>query len=458
MPRKKRTRYVCSSCGWESSQWLGACGACSQWNTLEEIVLPEENGHREHKARLRSDGRAAPVPVTLDKIPATEADRVVTGMAELDRVLGGGMMPGSFILLGGDPGIGKSTLALQWVSLLSGHKALYVSGEESLAQIRQRAGRLDVNPAHLHLYTETEIMQVVETARKEKPGLLIIDSIQTVYHSALQSMPGTTAQIRECAALIMQLAKQENITVIAIGHVTKEGDLAGPRILEHMVDTVLQFEGDKQSHHRILRTLKNRFGPAQEVGIFEMESSGLREVVNPSELFLSEFDPSVSGNAVVCSMEGTRPLLIEIQALVTPTSYGMPQRTASGFDHRRLSLLLAVLEKRCGWQFGQHDVFLNVAGGLKLTETACDLGVAAALVSSLSGKAAGEPVVMIGEVGLGAEVRRVVQLDRRLDEAEAIGFSQAVVPSGYKGERRKIRVSAVAGITDALRKSGLDGG
>ncbi len=457
MPRKKRTRYVCNHCGWESSQWLGVCGSCSRWNTLDEVPVPEADGQKVHKSRLRPDGREALKPMSLDEIPVSEADRITTGMGELDRVLGGGMMPGSFVLLGGDPGIGKSTLALQWVSLLAGEKALYVSGEESLAQIRQRAQRLGVHPAHLHLYTETEIMQIVETARKEKPGLLIIDSIQTVYHSALQSMPGTTAQIRECAALLMQLAKQENITVIAIGHVTKEGDLAGPRILEHMVDTVLQFEGDKQSHHRILRTLKNRFGPAQEVGIFEMDNGGLREVANPSEIFLSEFDPSVSGNAVVCSLEGTRPLLIEIQALVTPTSYGMPQRTASGFDHRRLSLLLAVLEKRCGWQFGQHDVFLNVAGGLKLSETACDLGVASALVSSLSGNAAGEPLVMIGEVGLGAEIRRVVQLERRLDEAEAMGFRHAIVPSGYRGDGRKLKVSAVARVKDALRISGLDG-
>ena len=457
MSRKKRTRYVCSNCGWESSQWLGACGSCSRWNTLEEFHIPENDGQKTHKARLPATGKTAMKPVTLDEIPVSEADRTVTGMGELDRVLGGGMMPGSFILLGGDPGIGKSTLALQWASLLSGQKTLYVSGEESLAQIRQRAHRLEVRPDHLYLYTETEIMQVIEAARHEKPGILIIDSIQTVYNSTLQSMPGTTAQIRECAALLMQLAKQENITVIAIGHVTKDGDLAGPRILEHMVDTVLQFEGDKQSHHRILRTLKNRFGPAQEVGIFEMDSGGLREVANPSELFLSEFNPAVSGNAVVCSMEGTRPLLIEIQALVTPTSYGMPQRTASGFDHRRLSLLLAVLEKRCGWQFGQHDVFLNVAGGLKLTETACDLGVAAALVSSLSGKASGEPVVMIGEVGLGAEIRRVAQLDRRLEEAEAMGFRHAIVPKGFKEGGQEMKISTVSSINDALKTTGLDG-
>ncbi len=455
MAKKKRTRYVCSNCGWETSQWLGNCGSCSQWNTLEEVVIPDESGLKSHKSRLQQQDTGARKPYSLNEIPISEADRLDVGMAELNRVLGGGLMPGSFVLLGGDPGIGKSTLALQCASMLIGQKTLYVSGEESLAQIRQRAHRLDIQAEHLRIYTETEIMQVIETVRSEKPGILVIDSIQTVYHSTLQSMPGTTAQIRECAALLMQLAKQEKITVIAIGHVTKDGDLAGPRILEHMVDTVLQFEGDKQSHHRILRTLKNRFGPAQEVGVFEMDNGGLREVTNPSELFLSEFDPSVSGNAVVCSMEGTRPLLIEVQALVTPTSYGMPQRTASGFDHRRLSLLLAVLEKRCGWQFSQHDVFLNVAGGMKLSETACDLGIASALVSSLSGKAAAEPVVMIGEVGLGAEVRRVTQLVRRLEEAEAMGFRHAVVPQGFAEDRNGLKISAVRSIDDALKKSRL---
>lgn len=455
MSRKRRTRFVCTRCGWESAQWLGICGSCSEWNTLEEVAFEETPDRKAHKARLKANGAEVRKPLFLSEIPASETERTVVGIGELDRVLGGGLMPGSFILLGGDPGIGKSTLALQCAARLEDRRSLYVSGEESLAQIRQRASRLDIRTDTMQVYTETEIMQVIEAGRRLKPGILIIDSIQTVYHSVLQSMPGTIAQIRECAALLMQLAKQENITVIAIGHVTKEGDLAGPRILEHMVDTVLQFEGDKQSHHRILRALKNRFGPAQEVGIFEMDEAGLREVTNPSELFLSEFDPSVSGNAVVCSMEGTRPLLIEVQALVTPTSYGMPQRTASGFDHRRLSLLLAVLEKRSGWPFSQHDVFLNVAGGMKLSETASDLGVAVALVSSLSGKALGEPLVMIGEVGLGAEVRRVTRLDRRLEEAETMGFRYAMAPPGNLKGSRKISVRTVKDINEALVKSGL---
>ncbi|MDG5766010.1 DNA repair protein RadA [Balneolales bacterium ANBcel1] len=457
MAKKNRTRFVCTNCGWESSRWMGNCDSCSQWNTMEEVPDRDPVADKPHKARLARPDDAPARPLALSEIPASEASRHQTGIGELDRVLGGGVIPGSFILLGGDPGIGKSTLALQCSVMLDDQKTLYVSGEESLAQIRQRSGRLGLHSDSLLIYTETEIMRVIETARSEKPGILVIDSIQTVYHSGLQSMPGTTAQIRECAALLMQFAKQENTTVIAIGHVTKEGDLAGPRILEHMVDTVLQFEGDKQSHHRILRTLKNRFGPAHEVGIFEMNDDGLREVANPSELFLSELDPAVSGNAVVCSMEGTRPLLIEVQALVAPASYAMPQRTASGFDQRRLSLLLAVLEKRCGMAFHQHDVFLNVAGGMKLSETACDLGVACALVSSISGKATGEPIVIIGEVGLGAEVRRVTRLTRRLEEAGNMGFSRAVVPAGSNHTREKrVRTSPVKNVEQALRECGLD--
>ncbi|MEX0680240.1 MAG: DNA repair protein RadA [Balneolales bacterium] len=455
MAKKKRTRFVCSHCGWESSQWLGSCGSCARWNTLEEFIVPNDSSTGSHKARLERLSGAEHKPVSIKEIPAVESDRVKTGIAELDRVLGGGIVPGSFVLLGGDPGIGKSTLALQCASHLTEEKVMYVSGEESPTQIRLRAHRLGIHLEHLRFFAETEISRVIEATRKERSNILIIDSIQTMYHSELQSMPGTTAQIRECAVLLMQLAKQEQVTVIAIGHVTKDGDLAGPRILEHMVDTVLQFEGDKHIYHRILRSLKNRFGPTQEVGIFEMSGQGLREVSNPSELFLSEFDSTVSGNAVVCSMEGTRPLLIEVQALVSLTTYGMPQRTASGFDPRRLSLLLAVLEKRVGWHFSQHDVFLNVAGGMKLTETACDLGIACALVSAISGKASGEPVVMIGEVGLGAEIRRVTRTERRLEEAKAMGFKRAVVPYGMKDYPGKMQISTVKSVNDAIRECGL---
>ena len=456
MAKKRNSVFVCSNCGWESAQWLGLCGSCSSWNTLQEVVLQENNAQKTHKAKMAQFEKGTGNKVcSLDQVPVAGEERMLTGMGELDRVLGGGMTPGSFILLGGDPGIGKSTLALQCASLLDQKKTLYVSGEESLVQIRQRAHRLGIRNGSLRLFSENGIMEIIDACRSEKPGILIIDSIQTMYHSSMQSMPGTIAQIRECAGILMQLARQEQITVLAIGHVTKEGDLAGPRVLEHMVDTVLQFEGDKQSHHRIIRTLKNRYGPAQEVGIFEMDATGLKEISNPSELFLSEYDPKISGNAVVCSIEGTRPLLIEVQALVTPSSYGMPQRTASGFDNRRLSLLLAVLEKRCGWQFSTHDVFLNVAGGMKITETSSDLGVACALVSSLSGKAPGEPMVMIGEIGLGAEIRRVAQLSKRLDEAEAMGFRQALVPDGYSETRKKINISVVRNIDDALNIGGL---
>lgn len=498
MAKKKRTRFICSHCGWESSQWLGNCSSCSRWNTLEEVLIPDESGDRPHRARLERPDQSTPEVVSMHEIPVSETERLLTGMDELDRVLGGGIMPGSLLLLGGDPGVGKSTLAMQCASFLQNVKNLYVSGEESLGQIRRRAERLGIytgqkgftgegtgrkgfidentgrtdftdestgrkgftgkNADRLRIFAETEIMRVIEAARSEKPELLIVDSVQTMYHNELQSMPGTTAQIRECAALLMQYARQERVTVMMIGHVTKDGDLAGPRVLEHMVDTVLQFEGDKQSHHRILRSIKNRFGPAQEVGVFEMNEEGLQEVNNPSELFLSEYDASVSGNAVVCSIEGTRPLLIEVQALVAPASYGMPQRTASGFDHRRLSLLLAVLEKRCGWPFSRNDVFLNVAGGMKLMETACDLGIATALVSSISGKASGEPVVVIGEIGLGAEIRRVTRLERRLEEAVNLGFRHAVVPKGSAETYRhkKLSVSSVGNVDEALRKCGLE--
>ncbi|MDI6401217.1 DNA repair protein RadA [Balneolaceae bacterium ANBcel3] len=456
MAKKAQRRYVCSHCGWESSQWLGNCASCSKWNTLEEVLLTNDKDEKPHKARFEKKDGAPSRPVALSEISEETIRRTKTGLNEFDRVLGGGLMPGSFVLLGGDPGIGKSTLALQCASRLSDGSILYVSGEESLIQIRQRAGRLGIDSERLFLFTENEVTRVVETAQNSKPSLLIVDSIQTLYHASLQSMPGTMAQIKESASLLMQLAKQEGITVLAIGHVTKDGDLAGPRVLEHMVDTVLQFEGDKQTHHRLLRSLKNRFGPAHEVGVFEMDEKGLKEISNPSELFLSEYNSDVSGNAVVASMEGTRPLLIEVQALVVPASYGTPQRTSSGFDQRRLSLLLAVLEKRCGWEFSRHDVFLNVAGGMKLTETACDLGVAGALVSSVSGKMCTHPTVMIGEIGLGAEVRRVTHLRRRLEEAGLMGFKHAIVPEGFKeNPSGEMHIHSVKNISHALRACGL---
>ena len=456
MSKKRRTRYICAHCAHESLQWMGNCPSCAQWNTFEEVVLEEpSSSSKPRRGRLEPLSGATNRPVGLHEIPVEEAGRLSTGMHELDRVLGGGLVPGSFVLLAGDPGIGKSTLALQCAALLHEQKVLYVSGEESLGQVRQRAMRLSLNGVGIRLLTETSVERVIDAAREERPGVLIVDSIQTLAHNDLQSMPGSVAQIRECAALLMQYAKQDRVTVIAIGHVTKEGELAGPRVLEHMVDTVLQFEGDKQTWHRILRTLKNRFGPSGEVGVFEMGETGLRQVSNPSELFLSEFDASVSGNAVVCSMEGSRPLLIEVQVLVTPAAYSVPQRVSPGFDQRRLALLLAVLEKRCNWQFSNHDVFLNVAGGMKLSEPACDLGVACALVSSLTGRAFGQPMAIIGEVGLGGEVRRVARLQARLDEAEKMGFEGALIPEGVSGWKGRMNLLAAGSLDDALHACGL---
>jgi len=369
----------------------------------------------------------------------------------MDRVLGGGFVQGSFVLIGGDPGIGKSTLALQIGKANPDLQILYCAGEESAAQIKQRADRLGVKSENLYIYTDTDISNLLTEAQKIKPDLLIVDSIQTVYRTELSSMAGSIQQVKECAALLQQVAKKQDITTVVIGHVTKEGTIAGPRVLEHMVDTVLHFEGDKNYTYRILRSLKNRFGPAQEVGVFEMLDTGLKNIANPSRLFLSEYNSRVSGNAVVCTIEGSRPLMIEVQALVTNSNYGNPQRTANGFDYRRLSLLLAVLEKRGGYQFSGQDVYLNVAGGIKLNDTAGDLAVICALVSSLLDKPLPTDAVFLGEVGLGAEVRSVNHLKQRISETEKLGFKQIFIPGAneWKG-KNKLEVHPVQKLQEAL--------
>ena len=426
---KVKISYICNNCGYTAPRWLGNCPQCKSWNSFEESVhKPETATAGAHRAKF--DGEANRVtPLKLTQIDPSDTTRLKTGMPELDRVLGGGFVSGSLVLLGGDPGIGKSTMALQLSGTLSQKKILYCSGEESAGQIKQRAGRMKVSSDELHVFTETDMTRIQEEVERLKPTILIVDSIQTVFRPELQSMPGTVAQVRECAGLLMRIAKQMNIITIVIGHVTKEGDLAGPRVLEHMVDVVLQFEGDKSLNYRVLRTLKNRFGRTHEIGVFEMMETGLRDVLNPSELFLSEFSDGVSGNAAVCIMEGNRPIILEIQALVAPASYGTPQRTASGFDHRRLSLLLAVLEKRAGFRFGDKDVFLNVAGGMKLQDTASDLAVVSALVSSLIDKPIPEKTLLIGEVGLGAEIRTVTGLEQRIREAQKVGFKNIIIPT-----------------------------
>jgi len=428
---KQRTQFECSNCGHTSAKWLGSCPSCGKWNTFEESKL--ESKSVVHKARVEGLD-SVEKPRSLSDVETSEKSRFQSNIKEFDRVLGGGFLHGAYILIGGEPGVGKSTLTLQIAKSNPNLTILYCAGEESAGQIKQRAKRLGVSSEKLLIYNETQIDKIISEVQKIKPDLLIVDSIQTVYRTELQSMPGSIQQVKECAALFQQLAKKKNITTIVIGHVTKEGDIAGPRVLEHMVDTVLQFEGDKNYTYRLLRSLKNRFGPAQEVGVFEMKEDGLIEVSNPSELFISDKTEGVSGNAIVCTMEGSRPLLIEVQALVTASAYGTPQRTSNGFDRNRLTLLLAVLEKRAGYSFSNHDVYLNIAGGFKLSDPAGDLGVCCSLVSSLIDKPISQQTAFIGEVGLGGEVRTVPHIEQRVKESAKLGFKNSIIPQGKGSE------------------------
>ncbi len=424
---KQKITFECSNCEYSSPKWLGVCPSCNKWHTFEEKA--EEKKQQKHKVDIsETEDQQDAIPLT--SVASHDQDRQSTGIEELDRVLGGGIVNGSFLLLGGDPGIGKSTLMLQLAKTKPDWPILYVAGEESPSQIKQRAARLSVNGDQLYIYSSSNIDSIIAQARKLKPVLLVIDSIQTVYSSNLTSLPGSVQQVRECSAMLQQLAKKEGITTLMIGHVTKEGDIAGPRILEHMVDTVLHFEGNQSHFHRLLRCVKNRFGPAQEVGVFEMKQDGLFEVPNPSELFLSDLDTTVSGNCITCIMEGSRPILVEVQALVTGSSYSTPQRTANGFDQRRLSLLIAVLEKRGGISFAGQDVYLNIAGGLKISDPAADLAVVAALSSSIKDHPIQKSAVFIGEVGLGGEIRSVRYREQRIREAVKMGIKSVVAPPG----------------------------
>lgn len=454
---KPRIQYVCSDCGHTSTKWLGNCPNCGSWHTFKEFKVEKKSGSSSsssHKGKVEGlDEEQA--PRSLKQIDYNSEVRFQSMIPELDRVLGGGFMTGSFVLIGGDPGIGKSTLTLQIGKANPDLKILYCAGEESAGQIKQRAARLGVDTENLFVYTDTDVSNILSRARELQPDLLIVDSIQTVYRTELSSMAGSIQQVKECAALLQQLAKKQDITTVLIGHVTKEGSIAGPRVLEHMVDTVLQFEGDSNYAYRMLRTLKNRFGAAHEVGVFEMREDGLHDVLNPSQLFLSEAESGISGNAVVCTIEGTRPLLLEVQALVTTSNYGTPQRTANGFDHRRLSMLLAVLEKRGGYQFSGQDVYLNIAGGLKLNDPAGDLGVMCALVSSLLDKPVSENAVFLGEAGLGGEVRAVNRVEQRLAEIAKLGFPSAFVPQACKvgRSRKSLRLVRVKNSIRAIKKA-----
>lgn len=443
MAKGKTTVFFCQNCGHESAKWMGQCPGCRQWNTFVEETIEKTSVRRIQKER------AAAGPVCLSSIDTAEEERMSTHMEELNRVLGGGIVPGSLVLVGGDPGIGKSTLLLQVCQKLSGdgRQVLYISGEESLKQIKLRAARIGSFSDGLRLLCETNLELIRETIREQKPEVVIIDSIQTMYHEEISSAPGSVSQVREATSVLMQLAKGLGVTVFIVGHVTKEGTVAGPRVLEHMVDTVLYFEGDRHASYRILRGVKNRFGSTNEIGVFEMREAGLTEVENPSEYMLNGRPEEASGSVVACSMEGTRPILLEIQALVCHSTLAVPRRTAAGMDYNRVNLLLAVLEKRLNLRLSNSDVYVNIAGGIRISEPAIDLGVVLAVISSYKDRAIDEKVLAFGEVGLSGEVRAVSQAGQRVQEAKKLGFTTIILPrsAGSRSERWKACVSAACG-------------
>ncbi len=439
MAKQKRI-YVCNSCGSTYSKWMGQCEGCGEWNTLTEEAsenLPTGLGRS-------STAKGHIIELAGLKGKETNLPRMVSTIHEFDRVSGGGLVPGSVILIGGDPGIGKSTILLQAVSRLADNNlsTVYISGEESVAQVRMRAERLGLAGSTVMLASETNLRDILATLSKGKsPDVVVIDSIQTMYADTIESAPGTVAQVRTCAQELISFAKKKNVCVLLVGHVTKDGQIAGPRVLEHMVDTVLYFEGDRGHQFRILRAVKNRFGGTDEIGVFEMGELGLSEVSNPSALFLGDHDGEVVGSSVFAGMEGSRPMLVEIQALVAPTSLGTPRRAVVGWDSARLAMIIAVLDARCGLGLGAYDIYLNVAGGLKISEPAADLAVAAALISSLSGDPIAKETVIFGEIALSGEIRPVGQADARLKEAEKLGFTQAFIPSKMKFKNKKIKAA-----------------
>ena len=427
---KTKTSYFCQSCGAKSAKWVGKCPVCNEWNTyVEEVIEREETKISSKSFSTKREAK----PVLLRNVERQSIDRIDTQDSELNRVLGGGIVPGSLILIGGEPGIGKSTLMLQLAIQLQNHKILYVSGEESEQQIKMRAERIAPPGEHCYIFSETNTQNILRQANELQPDLIIVDSVQTLHSSHIESPPGSVSQIRECTGEFQRFAKEVGVPVFLIGHITKDGTIAGPKLLEHIVDTVLQFEGDRNYAYRILRTLKNRFGSTSEIGIYEMLGSGLRQVINPSEILLTHRDEQPSGIAIAAMMEGMRPFLIETQALVSPAFYGTPQRSATGFDVRRMNMLLAVLEKRSGFRFGTKDVFLNIAGGIRVDDPAIDLGVMAALISSYEDVAIPANVCFAAEVGLSGEVRAVGRIEQRIAEADKLGFEKIFV-SGYNGK------------------------
>lgn len=453
---KTKTVYICSHCGADSPKWLGKCPNCGEWNTYVEEVVAKEvpSAKRPVPSGLSERGQAR--PVLLRDITAEKEDRLDMKDQELNRVLGGGLVKGSLVLIGGEPGIGKSTLVLQTILKLHDLKVLYVSGEESYRQLKMRADRLASDSQNCLILCETNLEQIFVQAQNVQPDLLIIDSIQTIFTELVESSPGSVSQVRECSAAILKYAKESGVPVLLIGHINKEGSIAGPKVLEHIVDTVLQFEGDQHYMYRILRSIKNRFGSTAELGIYEMRQEGLREVSNPSELLLTQNHEGLSGVAIAAAIEGIRPFLIETQALVSSAVYGTPQRSATGFDIRRMNMLLAVLEKRAGFKLAQKDVFLNIAGGLRVNDPAIDLAVLAAVLSSSLDISIEPGVCMAGEVGLSGEIRPVNRIEQRIMEAEKLGFSRILIPynnlKGFDTSRCRIQIVQVRKVEEAFRQ------
>jgi len=451
---KTKTAYFCQSCGYESAKWLGKCPSCNQWNTfVEEVIEKASNAVPTWKSDTGI--RKLSKPNKVDEIESSIERRILTGDKELDRVLGGGLVEGSLVLIGGEPGIGKSTLMLQLALNLKGRKLLYISGEESEQQIKMRAERITEHPsANCYILTETSTQNIFKQIEILEPEILVVDSIQTLHSAHIDSTPGSVSQVRECTAELLRFAKETGTPVFLIGHITKDGAIAGPKILEHMVDTVLQFEGDRHHVYRILRSIKNRFGAAAELGIYEMQGSGLREVSNPSEILLSQRDEELSGIAIAAMLEGARPMLIETQALVSPAAYGTPQRSATGFDTKRMNMLLAVLEKRCGFRLSAQDVFLNIAGGIRVEDPAIDLAVLIAIISSHQDISVASKNCFAAEVGLSGEIRAVNRIEQRIAEADKLGFETIYISKynlkGIAVEKYNIDIKAVSKIEEVF--------
>ncbi|HSI91764.1 MAG TPA: DNA repair protein RadA [Adhaeribacter sp.] len=452
---KIKTSYFCQSCGAQSAKWIGKCPACGEWNTyVEEVVQREETTPTSVWKMGNTTQQVANKPRAIDEINYSEEARIVTADQELNRVLGGGIVPGSMVLIGGEPGIGKSTLMLQIALALKEQRVLYVSGEESELQIKMRAERMGIQHSNTFILTETGTQNIFKQIEQLQPELLIIDSIQTLHSSFIESGAGSISQVRECTAELLKYAKESGTPVFLIGHITKEGSLAGPKILEHMVDTVLQFEGDRHMTYRILRTTKNRFGSTSELGIYEMQGSGLRQVNNPSEILISQREENLSGITIGATLEGNRPFLIEVQSLVSPATYGTPQRSSTGYDAKRLNMLLAVLEKRGGYKLGTQDVFLNIAGGLKVEDPAIDLAVCTSILSSFDDLAVPSTTCFAAEVGLSGEIRAVNRIENRISEAEKLGFKEIYISKfnvkGLDLKGRAIKIHPVSKLEEVL--------